>query len=371
MCRPWLHTLGLSKHYVFFFLFPNKKVHFLPLPPLRLDQHDQSLLLLLKEKGANNTQLQMARTSLWFAQSNARGLSNTYTALKNADPEELAGKLDKSKAAVANTAESTSQAVANACSKRLCGNGKANRVEPADFIRTLFWPRDSDFDTKFSPDMAATLLAEAAGLCSIIREDGMDRVYAHPSAVRVFCEQMEHGDAHTKTMLAAVIELCKALEELSEVPGQHGSGKLYEKVMFYFLRCRVMTSFDREISVAELLCLPTKDALGSVKVAACDPIPIPRAACNVACNVDANDKKHVVEANDKEHGAEADDEQQAACFKLVIPRSATVYEHKHNLVEDARLILGDVCIVIRCKEEDHFISPSKFLSLFAIEVTSQ
>jgi hypothetical protein len=129
-----------------------------------------------------------------------------------------------------------------------CANAN-NPVDPVDLIRCLFWPQKYvRRTTAFSARMAAALLAEAAGLCSILRVDGTDRVYMHPTTCRVMCETLK-----TKAPYVPLVEdLCKALEELPAAPGHPESGKLYEKVMTLALVCRLATCYKKSIRLGDL-----------------------------------------------------------------------------------------------------------------------
>ena len=325
-------------------LLQTKQVYFLPLPPLRLDEYDRSLFSELEKKNATNTEKLHARLGLWFSQGNARALGSTYRALKTAEPLQLEVKFEESKAAIANDADGRFVDFSGACSKRLDSKGKPDPIDAANFIRTLFWPFAHLSTTQFHPNMAATLLAEAAGLCSIIRQNGVDRVYAHPTAVRVVCENLSSSASQpNKEMFTAVLELCKVLEGLPQVPGEGNAdevGKLYEKMMLHFLRCRVMTAFKPKVKVAELLCVPKETAL-SMEISTRDPVPVVPVSCFPRAAWKDSEGKWQDSVADRT---------QVASVSGELPRSATVYTHKFNLVEDARLVLGDVYIAIQCKE---------------------
>ena len=382
---------------IFSYYVVHFQVYFLPLPPLRLDQHDHALIETLKKEGANEDQMLVARARLWYAQANARRLYETYTALAATSLQDLTVNLFKtSKIAIINATLLKFSAFVEACLET------EKPIDPMDFIRFLFWPRSYDQDTTaFSPDMQATLIAESAGLCSIIRdrEDGTDRVYAHPTVVRTICDRIwdrlaKQGasadrdaapkknivvplDDNTKCMLEAVIQLCKIMEDQihPSLPSDEKSakvGKLYAELMINFLKCRAMTGFknDEVVSLHQLLCLPSIDKTATdqadkIKVSARITPSKRIAVAEVVAKVSAALSKVRVDVRSPVQDVPV------TCFPRITDareckvslgeqmeclkgekRSSTIYSSNSysNMVEDARLILDDVYIALQCKE---------------------
>lgn len=85
------------------------------------------------------------------------------------------------------------------------------------------------------------LIAEQVGLCTILREDGRDKVYVHPLALQELLTIGLRARAFNKATVALVQKLCKLLIELPAAAHTPEAGKLFEETMTLAVVCRVAT----------------------------------------------------------------------------------------------------------------------------------
>ena len=89
--------------------------------------------------------------------------------------------------------------------------------------------------------MDAALLAEAAGLCTIIRGDAIDTIYIHPVALEQLCDAPAVL-SRAAGSLPFVKSLAQKLQALLASPGQPPCGKLYEEIVTLAFVCRIATT---------------------------------------------------------------------------------------------------------------------------------
>jgi hypothetical protein len=219
----------------------NRKVFWLPLPPLSLGiGWDRGIRAC---EGTNEQQL-VARRRLWLQQGNARGLDGMYAELVADKPKATwtRAAYEKDLANIRASASGCVELFLEACASK--------SVDPCDLVRCVFWPQAVDKNTtQFDRKMKAALLAEAAGICSILRRDDFDSIYMHPTVCKVLCSEIL-ASPHSAPFLHSVVSLCEDLEELPAQPGQSESGKLYKKVVTKAFVCRLTTCFSPQDGVA-------------------------------------------------------------------------------------------------------------------------
>ncbi len=221
----------------------DRTVHFLPLPPLQLSCGWDARIC--EAAGRDEKEKLAGRTLLWFSQRNARMMDRVFGDLlaAKAANQKWHDVLEKQKARVDDSPAAIHRYL-EACAKK--------SLDPAVIVQNLFWARPSNTLLKqFHDSMKQALLAEASGLCSIIREEYGDTVYMHPVYLQQLCKKLEKG-VHNKPYMSAVLELCTAMQELPSMP-KEDSGKLYEKIVTLAFVCRAATCFDPEVTVGELL----------------------------------------------------------------------------------------------------------------------
>eukprot|EP00760_Papus_ankaliazontas_P014751 PhM_4_TR16142/c0_g1_i2/m.31829 len=137
--------------------------------------------------------------------------------------------------------------------------GITARPRPGQLLRNFFWPTPYDKDTTaFDDAMKPALLGEAAGVCTILRQDGVDRVYMHPATAWQLCDQLiNNGEGLQSPCVGLVQQLCEALCKLPSQPqpskDKGDSGKLSEEVTLLALARRAATSPNLLVPLSELV----------------------------------------------------------------------------------------------------------------------
>eukprot|EP00760_Papus_ankaliazontas_P007442 PhM_4_TR13349/c0_g2_i1/m.69220 len=224
----------------------DRPVYYLPLPPLRLDKWERDLLSTAL--GKDDSEKAAGRTALWMAQRNARELCWTLTNLTYHEQKYA------------------SNTWLEVCKKSFEAARKVGRVggfittcmesdmKPEELLQNLFWPIPYDLNTtSFDRKAKLALLGEAAGICTILRQDSVDRVYMHPATAQQLCGELLDQRYSESPFVRLVQQLCKALCALAAQPPEDDSRKLYEKVMLLALACRVATSSEPFVPLRELV----------------------------------------------------------------------------------------------------------------------
>ena len=255
----------------------NRPVYYMPLPPLSVESDDWKLKNLYCGPA-----LTLARTHLWSSQYNARVYSLVLSSLMQAKQPQIIS--DTKDVPLVDQDDFLSQCDEFLKACRL----KDPPVDPYDLLQALFWPVPfNKGTTAFGHRFHAALLADAAGLCCILRDHtaGVDRVYMSPKAVERLARKSVTIDPVQCCFVKDVLKLVQALQELPAPPGDEECGKLFEVIMLLAYRCRA-ASMPEEMSIEEFLgskCTIDKDILLRPLRGAVFELPpvaiFPRAAC--------------------------------------------------------------------------------------------
>ena len=305
----------------------------LPLPPPALENFDRSLTVLMQQKSLTKEEIQQVRFCLWSAHG-SESFGQTYDKLckliSSSSSNHYAGRF---------SVQATPGMLANsggpgprdllAHSKSNLGPGLANvsldsefmaklahisealvpqpaaihdrcqlfikaccqnQEDPAKLVKFMFHKRSIRA-------LTVAILAQSAGLCSLLRLDEKDwpkifedRVFARPQTLRMVCHELlkDDDDKGSRNTLEAVIQLCDALEELAkavscceiQLPTRNESevvnnvkisnvvadasantdqvlgtnhhqlstreeaDRVYERVTLHYLKCKMLTSSD-------------------------------------------------------------------------------------------------------------------------------
>jgi hypothetical protein len=188
--------------------------------------------------------------------------------------------------------------------------------------------------------MDAALVAEACGLCAILRGPTGDTIYIHPAALEQLCTRLQTRGGG---IVPIVRRLAEKLQQLPAAPGTAGSGKLYEEVVTLAFVCRIGTCFNEQ-SVGDVLGCAT-DGSGVFDQLVERSVLEERTA--IACFPRAAEKR-------------ADESwRNVACSTMPGPEAApwfSIPTDSHNLVLDSLITLprrGDgkrVSLAIQCRE---------------------
>ena len=257
----------------------NRPVYYMPLPPLSVESDDWKLKNLYCGPA-----LTLARTHLWSSQYNARVYSLVLSSLMPAKQQQ---KISDTK----DVPLVDHYGFLSRCGEFLKAcRLKEPPVDPYDLLRALFWQVPFDKGTTaFGHIFHAALLADAAGLCCILRDDtaGVDRVYMSPKAVEQLAQGLVTDDPVQCCFVKDVLKLVQALQELPVPPGDEECGKLFEVIMLLAYRCRAASMPEgMSISIEQFLgskCTIGKDILLRPLRGAVFELPpvtiFPRAAC--------------------------------------------------------------------------------------------
>ena len=226
----------------------NRCVYYMPLPPLPVEKDDEKL-----RKVYSGEALTFARTLLWSSQYNARHYAKVRWLLVGGKAKMLK---EKRKSLICEKKD-VPCIVMKDFSKQISDFLDACRlqtpvVDPLDLLRALFWPVCFDMETTaFDSRFHAALLADAAGLCTILRDHtaGVDRVYMSPKAVEQLSVELKDI---CSPLVNEVKMLAQALQKIAAPHGNPKFGKLFEEVMLRAYRCRAAT-MKKVVSVAEFL----------------------------------------------------------------------------------------------------------------------
>ena len=249
-----------------------RRVVYLPLPPLKLELFEKELFEIKKD----HTELLRCRHLLWLAQGNARTLCTLVNSVVGSAVDEAA----YTGGAVNLCETGRLKGFLDACTEK--------NTNPMNLVTSVFWPTMFAASTAFDDYMAATLYAEAAGLCCILRGSTTDKVFIHPKALLAVCTELGRTCTPIESrVLALVKELCELLCQLPAMPNTAESGKLYERIILQAMVCRAATTRSPTLTVGELLGYPVssnKDdplstevvppTLGSLKKVAVEVFPL-------------------------------------------------------------------------------------------------
>ena len=224
----------------------NRPVFYMPLPPLSVERDDEKLKRLY-----DGPALTFARTLLWSSQYNARDYTNVLRMLVGETAKQIIEAQKSKTCEIADVPHENENNFLFECDTflRACD---VKSVNPMELLRSLFWPVPfKGSTTAFHEDFHAALLADAAGLCTILRDNkaGVDRVYMSPKAVEQLAVKLKSRgqelDPVYKSFVEEVRKLAQALQEMPASPGDTESGKLFEVVVLLAYRCRAASGVAR------------------------------------------------------------------------------------------------------------------------------
>ena len=162
----------------------SREVRWLPIAPIELNVPELQLRAAAKKHNIRvpSPAMTAGRHTLWLAHGNARELH-----LKLRELETESNWVAIRDAALHPMRFDTGAAdfIANC-------EAKSPPISPVELLQSLFWA----FPTKSSPPtaanhmMKAAFVAEAHGLCNIIRHDDCDTVYMHPKYASAICDNL-------------------------------------------------------------------------------------------------------------------------------------------------------------------------------------
>ena len=231
----------------------NRPVFYMPLPPLSVERDDEKLKRLY-----DGPALTFARTLLWSSQYNARDYTNVLRMLVGETAKQIIDARKSKTCEIADVPHENENNFLVECDTflRACD---VKSVNPMELLRSLFWPLPfNSSTTAFHEDFHAALLADAAGLCTILRDNnaGVDRVYMSPKAAEQLAVKLKSRgqelDPVDLSFVEEVRKLAQALQKMPASPGDTESGKLFEVVVLLAYRCRA-ASMREQISIDKFL----------------------------------------------------------------------------------------------------------------------
>ena len=231
-----------------------RPVALFPLPPLPLVESEA---YVMAGRDIGHESRTAVRRALWMSQFSTMQHGKIVSILKKCKTEsELEGTAKEAekteRIGVSEAAKSRLPSFFRACSNCEC------RAE--ELLVNLFWPAaPSDRDT-CTAGLRVAKIAEAVGLCRILRRSRRDTIYMHPVVLFELCRQLKDSP-----LVHAVSQLSQQLILPAVSPGQPTTGKLYEGIIHLLYSIRVLTCPLPSIGVVELLggrpddCLAARD----------------------------------------------------------------------------------------------------------------
>ena len=212
-----------------------------PLPPLPLGESEA---YVVAGRDIDQGSRAAVRGALWMSQYSSLQHGDVVRRLKMCVTELLADTATTverdQRTRASDAAYSRLPSFFTACQDSGC------RAE--DLLRNLFWPAPPSQRDTWTRDMHVAKIAEATGLCRILRRDGGDTVYMHPVILFELCMGLP-----SSSLVRAVSRLSQQLLLPADPPCQPTTGKLYEGIIHALYAVRVMTCPTTQVGVVKLL----------------------------------------------------------------------------------------------------------------------